>query len=343
MRLLYASDIRAGSITQRRIGTFRRLGWDVEEFDLGRYTMHLRNPLSRRMAIRLNYGAVVRLINQDLLARAALGGYDAVFIAKGILVAPQTVKALRRHSSLGVCIHYSADPTLVTHRTRYFEASVPEYSLCVTTKAFDLPLYDALKPQDVLLVPQGFDPDLALPTHDRRVAFESDVVFIGRAEPHYIRTILAVSAVTPRISIWGPWERAVRSNRVLARYWQGSSVFGLEYAERLRGGRICLGLLTRFHPDQSTTRTFEIPAAGAFLLAERTFEHEALFKEGNEAAFFSTVNELQRLVEYFLNDAGPRESIAEAGQRRCLSEYSTDQIMARVFERGLSGPSGVAF
>lgn len=333
MRLLYVANIRPGTITERRVRSLQRLGYQVDEFNLRPYVERLGNPISRRLAYRLDWGPVVRQINLDVSARAQRGGYDAALVAKGVLLDRNTVERLRTNAHLGVCIHYSADPTLVFHRTRFFVDSVPEYSLCVTTKSYDLPLYDELSPRDVMLVPQGYDLDLALPVQVRRSNFDYDVVFIGHAERHYISALRSVSEVTKSIAIWGHWEKAVRRERSLAPFWQGSPVYGLEYARRLQAGRLGLGLLSRLAPDQSTTRTFEIPAAGSFLLAQRTEEHQRLFRDGQEAAFFSTTQELQERVAYYLRHADERETIAEAGQRRCLAQYSTDKIMLTILNR----------
>jgi spore maturation protein CgeB len=116
----------------------------------------------------------------------------------------------------------------------------------------------------------------------------------------------------------------------------GDEVMGEEYSRALQASCICLGLLSEKRKgansgDLITSRTFNIPACGAFLLHERNEESVRYFQEREEAAFFGSPEELAEQVDYYLRHAQVRESIARRGRERCLaSGYSLDDRMRKV-------------
>ena len=97
------------------------------------------------------------------------------------------------------------------------------------------------------------------------------------------------------------------------------------YSDAIAGSRISLGLLREVCSDQHTTRTFEIPAIGGFMLADRSQEHMEFFKEGQEAEFFSSDDEYLDKLRFYLANDDVRRRVAQAGHERCLrSGYSYD-------------------
>jgi spore maturation protein CgeB len=105
---------------------------------------------------------------------------------------------------------------------------------------------------------------------------------------------------------------------LLARTWQGGEVYADDYARALTGAKIGLGFLRKAWPDQHTTRTFEIPACGSMLLADRTGEHQEFFEEGKEAEFFGSADELLDKVQFYGRNESARAAVAAAGYRRCI-------------------------
>ena len=59
------------------------------------------------------------------------------------------------------------------------------------------------------------------------------------------------------------------------------------------------------------------------MLAERTAAHLELFEENNEAAYFSSKEELLEKISYYLGHENERKMIAAAARQRCIqSKYS---------------------
>ena len=135
------------------------------------------------------------------------------------------------------------------------------------------------------------------------------------------------------LGIWGNgWQSC--ADPAIRKCFRGGPLTGDDYAKGLSAARIGLGLLSPLVPDKSTTRSVEIPACGTFLLAERTDEHQALLREGEEAAFFDGEDELLEKVGYYLEHGDERRRIADAGRRRCLeSGYSFQHQLRSILER----------
>jgi glycosyltransferase involved in cell wall biosynthesis len=131
------------------------------------------------------------------------------------------------------------------------------------------------------------------------------------------------------IAIWGHESWGARGE-LLARAYRGFPVFGLEYAKAIQLSKINLGLLYEGNtdctePDVITARSFEIPAAGGFMLHERTQVAEEYFEDGKECIFFDDLDDMIDKIRYYLDHDQERQAIALAGRKRCLeSGYSTD-------------------
>ena len=136
----------------------------------------------------------------------------------------------------------------------------------------------------------------------------------------------------PGCDIYGPgWSKLGKKTS-----WRGVAagpVWGDDYARTLAQARIGLGLLSKRYPDAFTTRSFEIPASGAMLLAERTTEHQALFKEDHEAIFFGSHEELRDKISFYLRNEGARRAIAAAGRARALAQYHWRHVLQPAIRR----------
>ncbi len=109
----------------------------------------------------------------------------------------------------------------------------------------------------------------------------------------------------------------------------GRPLYGMEYPAGLCAAKIALGLLLEkraynFSGDLTTSRTFNIPATGTFMLHQRTDEVLEHYEEGKEFECFETAAELAEKIKFYLAHPEKRRALAEAGYRRCVPAYSQD-------------------
>jgi glycosyltransferase involved in cell wall biosynthesis len=129
-----------------------------------------------------------------------------------------------------------------------------------------------------------------------------------------------LNKVPCKLNLYGrKWEKG-DTGAILGPYQRGW-VYGDGYAKALCGAKIGLCFLNREVGDLYTTRTFEIPACGVFMLAERTDLHKELFAEDREAAYFDSDEELVDKVRFYLSHEVMRRRIAEAGYHK-VKEYT---------------------
>lgn len=344
-KILFLGEIGPGQTSLMRMRALQRLGHEVRG-------VHTIEPwrraswLQRQVQRRLRRGSVIDEINRTVLEAARESRPDLIWAEKQEFLRRETVEALR---ALGArLVHFTPDPyfTLDWKRTPLMDAAMGAFDVLVYCKTYERAQYEALgKP--LVYMPLGYCDEVhrPLPSDDGR--WRCEVGFLGGWEPRRERLLHAVAESGADLKIWGgawdflhdgrwtPRRRLIlgqlagkdrfRIHRdpLLAAAHQGDEVYADDYARALTGARIGLGFLRAVCEDQHTTRTFEIPACGSMLMADRTDEHRAFFEEGEEAEFFSGPDELLDKVTFYRTHEAARRRIAAAGLERCrASRYA---------------------
>ena len=142
VRMLYAGSLRPGGNGLDRVAMFEAAGYEVVQADRFAF-MQAGTRIERSIAARFQLGRAVRSFNRMLQARARVGGYDVVFVDKGVWVWPSTLRCLKSAAKDGLVIHYTPDAQFRENRSRYFFSGLPLYDLAVTTKSFEREAYRA--------------------------------------------------------------------------------------------------------------------------------------------------------------------------------------------------------
>jgi len=94
-----------------------------------------------------------------------------------------------------------------------------------------------------------------------------------------------------------------------------------QYFEHFRHAAVNLNFVNGNAETGLNMRHFEITAAGGFMLCYRQPELDEHFEVGRECDVFESESDLLEKIRYYLSHPKERMAIAQAGQRRTLSQH----------------------
>ena len=325
--LLVCQDVgwNIGWSFRRLLPELGHVAWTINDED---YIRQERHSIWWRILRRVTPGRSPAYcsFNRDLVSIAISFQPDLLLVSKGSYISPDSLDEIRRktHAKLvNYCkdTFFSQNPRLVTQDMK---DSIPLYDLIATMRRI-VPELKAAGAQRAMFVRDGYDPLVhypIVPTSQDVERWGSDVVFIGTYEAgRAIMLEQLVERYPCRLIIYGgQWEKVPRKSP-LAQCIKGREVYGVEKLLTMACSKICLNFLRKANQDTYTARTFEIPACGAFMLAERSQDHQELLGEG--VACFDSPGELVEKVKYYLAHDEERQRIAREGHRRVVTGRHT--------------------
>ena len=329
--VLYGDAAQRGNGGWCYAETLRELGHEVFCADDGVHLQRYRRLDLR--ALRKVLGSPLerdrRRHAEELVALAERERPEIVIVLKGLHIAAREVEQMRRGGAWVVNINHDDFFSLNrANRSRAQRDAIPVYDYVFVTREVNVAEVRPFNPR-VEFFPFAYYPRIHRPVpipEAERERYAVDVVFVGTFERERCGLLeRLVEAVPARYAIWGNlWERAGRRSP-LRPYIRGQAVMMDEMAKALGGAQLALGFLRKKNRDDYTQRTFEIPACGGLLLAERTARQQAFYREGVEAEFFDPTqpDELIAKVRGLLADADRRARLREAGRAALLNQRHT--------------------
>ncbi|HWQ52563.1 MAG TPA: glycosyltransferase [Bryobacteraceae bacterium] len=331
LRILYIGpDYRGSNGTSWR-DAFVELGHDVRTLDDERFDPAPRDTAGR-LVRKLRGRPPLRMVedlNRAIVETCREFRPDLTFFVKAYHVTPDTLDAVAGISPRFV--YMNDDMFNPANQSPTFRDNVPRFDCILTTKSFNVrEFHDAGAPLAVYL-PNAYDPQVhhpAEPTAEERRRMEGDVAFIGTFRPSRADFLarLAASRDHFRMNVWGGgWGKMARYPhrawgwRKLRGAVRGCEVIAEQMGKAVAANSASLGLLYHDNRDLHTSRSFEIPACGGFMIAERTEEHLLYFEEDKEAVYFGPFEELISKLRFYLAHEEPRRRIARAAYRRAIS------------------------
>lgn len=327
-----------------RVSALTELGFDVAVVDSGSLPGSGAAALATRLRAWL-FRRGLPIHGRDpgrdaarLLDAARGGEWCLVWLEKALSLGAGALHALREACPGALIVGFSPDDMAALHnQSREFLEALPFYDHFLTTKSHNAGELLAMGCPAVTVVQNGYDPAAfrPMPVSPEDIArLGGEVGFIGTYEDARFEMMSALALAGIPVRVWGSgWESVVAPCPGLV--LEKRPLHGDDFAKAVGAFKVNLGFLRKANRDQQTTRSVEIPACGGFMLAERTQEHLALFREGIEADFFASTAELVERCRYYLSHAAIRLDVARAGRERCqASGYSNTHRLGAAL-RGL--------
>ena len=329
LRILHVGPMLPGSTTVQRFAALKDLGHQVMEFNSASEKEFVAKPTLFSRIQRKLLGPQDRAgANACILQNIQSKPFDVLWIDKGLTIYPDTLRKVHGIQPRCQIVGFSPDDMMnPANQSRYFLKGLPLYDYFITNKSYNVAELTGLGCPKVLFMDNAYDPNIHRPLSvgdDERKRLGGKVGFIGQWEPERAESLRKIALSGIPVRVWGyTWERMKNVPPVML--LENRPLWGDEYVRAIRSFDINLCFLRKCNRDLQTTRTMEIPACNAFMLAERTVEHQRLFFEGKEAECFGDDEELLGKVRYYLVHPEERRRIAKGGYDRCLRDgYSNE-------------------
>jgi spore maturation protein CgeB len=340
-RVLLIGEARESGRLASYRRAFEKLGHATEIVDVDRfYRIGLLNRvINRLLSVPIFLGT--ERLNREVLQAAARFSPDLCLFIKPVLMRASTLAALHA-SGRAVCSWFTDDVFFPGNASRELYRALPLFDCHFTTKSHNVPELLERGARNAVLVPHAVDTHYhypVLPSAEERRRLGADVLFVGTwADDRRVEYLARLCADGYQVKIFGnDWNKTPAGSPLREKgAIQFRAIYGRDFSRAVNASRIVLGFLRKHNRDTQTARTYEIPACGGFLLHERTVEATAIFREGVEAEYFDSYEELRAKIDRYLADPEGLELIRRSGHRRAvrpdLSYESRAELMLATLE-----------
>lgn len=309
-----------GANSQSFFDGFRALGFQVITISTDYYFYNY--TYAERAYMRMMnkpYSRKYQQFNERIMDALKKVTPSILFVVKGLWVNSETIHYAKK---LGVkTIHFHPDFLFDDHyhTSKVLNDAITQYDLVVTPKITELIKYKKYGCANVMQIQYAYDPSIHHPvemTELEQNHYGAMLTFVGRMEKKRSEWLEEIAKKGYDVKVWGTnWNKLSKDN-FLHNVCTYEGVYMQNMAKVFGASKISLGFLTHLSNEQHTARTFEIPASGGFLLAERTVEHKELFIEGQEADFFSDTEELLAKIDFYSKRLDIVEIIRQKGYEK---------------------------
>lgn len=304
---------------------FAALGCQVKHFSWEESDPSLLSGLFlHKVAWRVGWQLLAKSANQALIEMANQFQPDLTFVVSPKLMQPSSIKALKQH---GLVFVFFTDNPLDRHHTHsnsWMRRGLPLWdAVFIWSQELAEELHkNAVK--KAVFHPFCSDIQYHFPKKQTNPIY--DVAFIGNWDASRKREQYLKAIYDCRLGIWGSdyWLTHCQETS-LRGFCKGICTYA-EIPDVLGASKMGLNIWRPQNEIGHNIRSFEIPATGTLMLSERSREILNIFEEDREAVYFSSPEELNKKVHYFLQNEGLVKTISKLGYEKAIKHTISERI-----------------
>jgi len=333
--LIVGSGVRGGT-TLSVCGAFKQVGVKTEFIDSERYFKYffLNRVFNRFHKIPKYWGT--KKFNDIVIKKTKEFSPDFILFLKPILITPLTVEKLKKITKV-----FSWYPDYIrftkTGSTDFFN-SIPLYDCHFSFNFENSKELLKMRAKNSIFLPCAADPDChsLLPVSEKeKQELGADVIFLGtyakEKRSDYLEHLCNDGY---DIKIYGnDWGKHPKDSCLWKKGCiQSKALYCSDMSKVFNSGKVILSFVREHNKDTISCRTYEIPVSGGFMLHQRNEKVVEAFKEGEEADFFSSYEEMKGKIDFYLENDELRKKIAQRGRERTLREGLFIHRVKRIIE-----------
>jgi hypothetical protein len=283
--------------------------------------------IAHRVLARLLPGVTPQVMraNRHIARAIADDAVRFVIVTNGRELDPDVISQARQSLARrggGIACFLCDDPFNPVHRCASWLRALAEYTVVVSTKRQVVPDLVAVGCRHVQYARFGYHPPIHRPVDPQAMGFvRCDIGFAGTADADRLPILGGLAEGTSDLSfnLYGHRWSAHPALREIAQ----PPVTGLQYSAAMRAATVCPCLVRRANRDGHVMRSIELPAIGAFMLAERTEEHQEMFDEGVHCDYWGSVEELIDKSRWYSSNPRRAACIAHTGHAHVIAAPNT--------------------
>jgi len=298
--------------------------------------------IANRVGMKLSWSKPLRNLilklylekeNREFISYVNKQQPDLIFIVKGDFIFPSTLNKLKQVISCPIVAYAWDDPFhsgkndyTDNYRKVNFKNGIPLYNMIFVFDSFYVDEIRRHEGKDVRYLPLATNPKTfssIVLTEQDKVAYGYDVCFVGMPFPNRIDLFNDLNRYGYNVGVFGDhWTKAfmIRGQKAPS-YYKGKAT-GKTVNKIYMSSKIALNIHHPHSIEGLNTRTFDIPACGAFEIVDYKKSLAEHFEIDKEIVAFEDVNKLKSKIDFYLKNTALRKAISENGKKRVLNEHT---------------------